>query len=289
MFINFNTYTSIPKIQIVAQYKIRQRGSFIKQVVNDLFEYLQIQDEPIIDPNRPVINYGLEVEPYIQQFTNDYYNHNETRHISYSKVDFHKAFNHLDYIPNTVFNKNDTHKLKYPIIAKPAEEHSGEGIESFDTVTDISGNFDLYSEKKTIKREYRAIFFKDNIFLIYERIKQNDDFIYIEQDLNKINTEILYNIDKDFKNLGFTQDFYAIDYIIDDKNKLWVLELNTGIGLGPNTLASLYKVIYEYEYGTLPSDISIYLESIKERYHKQLYLAHFNDYRKSKTPLYYEN
>lgn len=207
------------------------------------------------------------------------YNTISEMQFSCSKSEFSKMFDMYDWQPKTVFNIEDAlNTLKFPIIAKVDNGHSGVGIKIFKTANelknfsqpfDINGvkhNFKLYSEYIDIDREYRTIFLKDKCIIINERIaniktnktvetkeiEENVDFIYIVSDMNKVSNEFknkLYNIAKEIRK-KIKLGLWAIDVVVDKQGNMYVLEINSAPGLGSEKLAQIYCAIYEDYYGT---------------------------------------
>lgn len=267
--------------------------------VNDTdFEYTKLKK---LDKFRPVLRYA-GIEPKIKKYVSsqsikvkDIYNNDDKYFLLSRKDDWHKEIGDKSYIPKTVFTKAEALELKFPVIAKPASGHSGLGIQKFKTVEDLKSNrkrFDVYSEAIDIKQEFRAMFVKDNLYIIYERINnvkknktmdnKNPDeevqFVYIEQDLKKLPyVSDLKKINKDFRET-FPLDFYSIDFCVDSDDKVWIIESNLCSGLHSVQLASAYIAIWKDFTGKNPSKqklaiangiIEEYRKVIKEDYSKE--------------------
>ena len=222
-----------------------------------------------------------------------------------SKVGFHKMFKN-DFIPKTVFTKNDTKRLKWPIICKPDKGHSGIGIEKFDTFSELDksdGEFDLYSECVDFNREYRVLVFKGNPFLVYERILVEDDnksvvtknrdeavsFVYVEQDKDKIPYyDSLKSITKKI-NEKINLDLYSLDFFIENgSGDVKVIEANSQQGLGSNTLVHIYEMFYKDFYNKSISDNDKnFISDVKRKYSQIIKNDYKSEYNKSEYPKSY--
>jgi glutathione synthase/RimK-type ligase-like ATP-grasp enzyme len=219
-----------------------------------------------------------------------------------SKVEFHKIFDKSIYVPKTVFKIEETGSLKWPIIAKPAEGHSGIGIEKFERVEDLKSSknkFDLYSEFVDFDREYRVLCVKDNPIILYERqlIEEDDksietkkadekvSFVYIDQDMDKTPfKKDLEKIIKEFRT-EIPLDVYSLDFFLDKKNNLIVIEANSCSGLGANSLVHVYEAMYEDFYGTsMPGNDAAFIAKTKKEYRQIVAEDYPKEYKKSLTP-----
>ncbi len=265
-----------------------------------------------LDIYRPVFRYAHSDTGFSSEFINKHldivkqhtYNYDpELAKISGSKKIWHKTLGDKSYLPKTVYSRRDTKDLNFPIIAKPESGHSGIGIEKFESYQDLinsKGTFDVYSEMIDFAAEYRALCLKDNAFIIYERVPNQEDnstiktkdkkekvsFIYIEQDLNKLKFLNEFNtIIKDTRK-HFAPDFYALDFFIDKNGKVFLIESNLSPGLGACSQASTYKAMYKDFYKKDPPEkklnianniINEYREIIKKEFPKE--------YKLSKNPI----
>lgn len=231
------------------------------------------------------------------------YNDPEEIAKSMSKENFHKLFLNKHYIPKTEFNKKDALTLNFPLIGKPSNGRSGLGIVKFDD-KDILEKYtgdtlDIFCECiKDIKTEFRFIFLKETCFLVYERIsinnkevgKKNPDekleFIYIQQDLDTILTK--YNIKDIVKGVRskINLDFYALDIIVDNNNKPWLIETNSVIGMGAITLCKTYEVIYkDYFKEGITFDKKVFIENVYSEYNNEMKKVYSDIIQKSLHPI----
>lgn len=270
--------------------------------------------------NMPVIYYGghnKEAKAFLKKFKvnpDNMYNHPDDMELSGSKVDFSKKFATYPWQPKTVFSITDAlnGNLKFPVIAKISDGHSGLGIKIFKTANELrefkqpfevegeKRSFDLYSECIDIDREYRTIFLKDKCILVNERIaciktnktvKTKDidegvDFVYVVSDMkkvprkfiNKLN-EIAAEIRKQVK-----LDLWAIDVATDKTGKIFVLEINSAPGLGSEKLVEVYEAVYEdYYQEKLPKTFK---EELNKKFVSQCRKELYKNYKKeiAKSP-----
>lgn len=157
----------------------------------------------------PIYNYGnyddlrkLIKDGHVD--ASDVYNKPENLINANSKIEFHKKVAKFDFVPKTVFSKDDAKGLKFPIIAKPSEGSKSQGITVFknkDEVTDNKkettdnktsepGTFvegpvntkntdsdemtlDIFSEKFDLKKEFRVLTLRGKVLYTAERVPTN--------------------------------------------------------------------------------------------------------------------
>lgn len=244
------------------------------------------------------------------------------------KSNFAKVFRNCEWNPKTVFKVEDTKELKFPIIAKIDDGHSGLGIKKFDTYeelekfkqpfelpnTHIQGdesrkeyrNFDLYMECIDFTNEFRSyvvngvpVYTKDRVGVDGKKSTVNGkdiddtvDFLYIPQDMNKIPEKIIKQLNEICKEISTTMgnNFFALDWCIDNNNKVWVFEENTGPGMIGDEIYEIYKSVYKDFYKrNVSKEVDDY---IKRNYIDRIYKIYFKDneelIKKSKWPLDYK-
>ena len=240
----------------------------------------------------------------------DVYNRTEEMTKSMDKKSWHELFGDKDWLPKTLTTTEGLDKLNYPIIAKPSEGQSGNGIMKFDSYEDCKkeiekkdSKLDVFCEMiKDAVTEYRFVFVKDKLFLVHERVpilednktihtkKPDEDlsFLYVEQDQSKKEYD-LSDIVKEFRKV-IDLDFYALDVILDKNGKYWVLESNGAIGMGGNTLARAYEAIYKDFYDTdeLPKDKADLVEEICAGYYNEIKKDYPKELEKSLNPKIYK-
>jgi len=233
----------------------------------------------------PMLNYGghskQETKDFIKKHkipTENLYNKGEFTKLSGSKVEFAKIFKGKDWLPKTVFNRDEAinGQVGFPVIAKIEDGHSGLGIKKFDTKEDLEKEpktftlrgdertFDLYSQFINFDREYRCIFIDGKCVIVNERVdnikedksirtkklNQKLKFIYVEQDFDKIPKEWLEKVNKIAKEISkeIPLEAWSLDIIVDKEGKIWVCEINSATGLGSGKLCKYYMTIYENFY-----------------------------------------
>tara|TARA_R110000737_G_scaffold338211_1_gene359035 strand:+ start:2973 stop:3947 length:975 start_codon:yes stop_codon:yes gene_type:complete len=283
---------------------------------NGLFNTIHITDKtiPTINKDAPILVYfgtskkGNQILKDQGIDSKDVYNRGEETKKSMRKDDWHDLLGDADWMPKTVTDPSNIKDLEFPIIAKPSEGHSGLGIMKFDTLEDCQKeldkedcDLDTFSEViKDIDTEYRFVFVKGTLFLVYERIpieelnktidtkKPNESlgFLYIEQDMSKEDYNVK-QIVKEFRK-KIDLDFYALDIMRDKKGKYWVLESNSAIGMGGNTMARSYEAIYKDYYNQdIPEDKKELVEDICSDYYKEISKLYPKEVNKSKNPKKY--
>lgn len=247
-----------------------------------------IEKDLEVDVSLPIIYYGGTAESSLNFLKkhkikkSNLYNKPEFIPLSGNKKKFHETLKDASFIPKTMFNKEDAiNFLTFPIIAKPGNGHSGIGIKKFDTVKELKEfkeSFDVYSEFINFKKEFRLLFFKEECIHIDERItnlktkrdikhkKQNEqlDFIYVKQDLSKI--PFIRSIKEIAKKIRekIPLDIFSLDIILDENDKIYVLETNSATGLGAHKLVAYYIEVYEDFFGeSLPK---WFISMLNEKY-----------------------
>ena len=234
-----------------------------------IFEIISNKKQ-ILDKNMPILNYCDYLTNYYLE--NSYikpenvYNLTYYKPLSYEKKLMHQLLINDPHVPKTVFSKSDAlEKLKFPIIAKPSNGHSGIGIKIFkdrqSLVKNIETHFDIFSELIDKDKEYRFFLFKGKPYYFLERTPLNNKakrgtgdsqtkmkFIYTRRDLSKINRDMSLFIDR------YTEFFewlpvLAFDVMVDQNGKYYLIEINTAMGLPYDTSLELYKKIYQDFYG----------------------------------------
>jgi hypothetical protein len=265
--------------------------SLVRSVAGEMFMLLMPPGifPDSIDPTIPIFNYGNT--PELQKLIDDgivkkenVYNLPENLPNANSKVEFHKKTKALKFVPKSVFTKEEAAKLKFPIIAKPANGSKGEGIEVFKIKEDLDetkGEFDVFSEKFDLKREFRVISINGHITFIAERIPENEKanslrenqmqnkdifdrkgtlsersaYKWVKIDLGKekdLSEDKIVAICKQInESLGL--QFLGVDIGLDDTGKLWCIEANTCPGLNKDQIVLIYKALFKDFYDREPS------------------------------------
>lgn len=223
-----------------------------------------------IDKNLPVLTYHSDT---CQKLIDDglikeenVYNHPKFIKNSGSKAKFHKLVDGDENIPKTCHKKEDAiNEIGFPMIAKPAEGHSGIGIcviknqKQFDDAP--HDKLDVYSKFIDKKSEHRFFTFKGKPIFWQVREPVNDkakngdgdsdenmQFNYhkkrLEETPEKFKT-LIAKFGKIFSDLPFI----CFDIMEDKKGKLYVIESNAMPGVPFDTTVDMYKNIFEDFYG----------------------------------------
>ena len=184
---------------------------------------------------------------------------NESKKVS-NKVSFHSLFSGSKYVPKTTFSIEDTSSLSFPIIAKPSNGKSAEGIKKFQNIEELKRSnekFDVFSEMINIKEEYRCFCFRDEILELNMRVKiegsgdflkdskTKTDFIY--KDINPEKYKYVQEINELISECRkmISLDFFSIDFAETPDGKLFIIEMNSRTGMGVDKMTLLYSKIYE--------------------------------------------
>ena len=217
-----------------------------------------------IDPELPVLNYNSKVcktlldEGLIKD--DNVYNHPKYIKQSGSKSEFHKIVDGDENIPQTCHNKEDALEIGFPLIAKPADGHSGLGIQvfkdkkSFDSAD--HSKLDVYSEYIDKKSEHRLFNFKGTPFFWMEREPLNDkaksgdgdgeeemQFKYIKRDVSTIPQKFHDLVEKFCKKFS-DLPYLCFDIMEDQDGKLYIIESNSQPGVPYDSTIETYKQIF---------------------------------------------
>ena len=219
-----------------------------------------------INPDYPVLTYHSDtVNKLIKAGKikkENVYNHPDHISKSGSKEEFHKLVGEDENIPKTVYSKNDAlEQLEFPIIAKPAEGHSGKGIQIInkpDLMEDVDEKiFDTFSEYIDKEEEHRFINFKGKPIFWMERTPLNEkaktgkgsaksemEFGYAKRslsDLPKDYRKVLERFCKIYEDLPYM----CFDVMKGKNGKVYIIESNAQPGVPFDSTVEAYKHIYE--------------------------------------------
>lgn len=316
----------IPQLQIVMRGKVgltSKTEDFTKDLMKILYDnYIHLvpidgdgeyNTEERIQRNRrynrvrrdiPLLNFTSTPHEEIDKMEAKVYNNIDDIQISASKLNFHKAFDGQDFVPKTVYKLDDIEELELPIIAKPSEGFSAQGIEKFDSYEEARESdmeFDLWQEAVDIDREFRAFIMNNEIIFVSERITntKNDmsvgkkdadekiDLVYIDQDMDKFpHMEEIERI-KEELNKKVNLEFYNIDLILDTDGKLWVPEVNGAPGIGPSMFGTIYRNFVEMAYDgyKLSKHTEEELTDIEIKHREAMKKEYPDEYKGSLAPL----
>ncbi len=288
----------ISDITSTAGNKIDQRERMYNEEAREtLFNYFstkeQYNDEDVIVPlGMPILYYGggtdRESELFLHNKAIDpryMYNQRDLLLLSGDKTKFAKLFGKYNWLPKTVFTKEDAlaGAVGFPVIAKVKDGHSGIGIEKFDSPAELKKSdkeFDLFCQFIDFAREYRVGFCRSQVIFINERVprvkdnlsirtKKADDnisFAYVYQDLNKVEPAFIAKVKEICAEIKteLDLDMWSLDVVVDKEGKLWVMETSAATGLGSTKMCEVYRAIYEDFYKQpLPDK---FLEEIYQRF-----------------------
>tara|TARA_B100001093_G_C26858367_1_gene1028571 strand:+ start:4498 stop:5526 length:1029 start_codon:yes stop_codon:yes gene_type:complete len=265
-----------------------------------------------VDSKLPLIYYGGNSKEGLN-FLEKYgisedvmYNLPEPMKVSGNKSDFYKMFSDSDFICKTVYKREDTKDLQFPVIAKPDDGHSGVGIEIFDNYEDLEkskGKFENYSEAKDLDREFRVLLMNEKPVLVHERVsmgeneikdkKSNEqtEFTYVDQDISKL--DFMDKVDEICKTVRekLKLGLWSIDLMVDKGGDCWVAEINSASGMAADKMARVYVMVYEDFYDEkLPQEFK---NQLNEEYIKPIYKINLKEnaaqIKKSKDCINYQN
>jgi glutathione synthase/RimK-type ligase-like ATP-grasp enzyme len=194
------------------------------------------------------------------------YNKPEFIKNSGSKKEFHKLVDGDENIPKTCDVTEDAIKeIGFPMIAKPAEGHSGIGIVVIKSQKDWDDadhdKLDVYSEYIDKKSEHRFFTFKGEPFFWQERQPTNDKskngggdskermaFNYIKR--NHEETPQKYkDLIKKFGGIFSDLPYICFDIMEDQDGKLFIIESNVMPGVPFDSTVQIYRTIFKDFYG----------------------------------------
>ena len=226
-----------------------------------VFELLTKNDksEPL---DLPLLNYGrVKTENLIKAGydKNLIYNPIEAKKRVSSKSEWYKLHDGSKHIIKTVYSGKDLKDLKFPIIAKPDNNFSGQGITVFKNESELKGKdlskFGVFSEMIDIKDEIRIFCWMGKPIMHVYRIPANEEtkkltkdpddklkFIY-ELDTKKLDSKFDELI-KEFSDEHKDLHFYSIDVAVDANDKMYVIEMSSEPGPAYGVLELVYREMY---------------------------------------------
>ena len=216
----------------------------------------------------PVINFcNIHTERLLDAGTPKelIYNPKEKKMEIASKVKWHKTHKDSKHVPKTVSDAKDLDQLEFPIIAKPDNRYSGQGIIKIDTLKEANdmdlSDFEVFSEKIDIAEEHRIMMWRGEPVMWVQRVHGNKEtkemtkkkedklfFKYVLKDLSKMPKE--WN--EPFQEMNKAHDgldIYSIDLMVDTDGKPWVVEMSSEFAPLYGVMAIIYKKVYQDYYG----------------------------------------
>ena len=223
-----------------------------------------------IDPNLPILTYNSKVtqrlleDGLIQE--KNIYNHPKYIKKSGSKAEFHKLVEGDENIPKTCDNTDRAiREIGFPMIAKPAEGHSGIGIvvlkdrEAWDGAD--HSKLDVYSEYIDKKSQHRLITFKGKPFFWMQREPMNDkaktgegdgdeqmEFKYIKKNIGEIPQKFKDLVEK-FGEIFKDLPYICFDVMEGKDGKLFIIETNSQPGVPYDSTIQIYRQIFRDFWG----------------------------------------
>ena len=257
------------KVYLALREDSGQRWWTYKGFAGDKF-FTQVHENNMhdidINPDYPVLTYHSDtVNKLIKAGKikkENVYNHPDHISKSGSKEEFHKLVGEDENIPKTVYSKNDAlEQLEFPIIAKPAEGHSGKGIQIInkpDLMEDVDEKiFDTFSEYIDKEEEHRFINFKGKPIFWMERTPLNEkaktgkgsaksemEFGYAKRSLSDLPEDyrkVLERFCKIYEDLPYM----CFDVMKGKNGKVYIIESNAQPGVPFDSTVEAYKHIYE--------------------------------------------
>lgn len=272
-FVNNNNYSSLKKIYLATKRSSGQKWLTYKGFAGDKF-FIQITENNIdnikINSDYPILNYHSDIieellnKDLIKE--NNIYNHPKNIKLSGSKKEFHKLVGDDENIPTTVFSKDDAlNTLKFPIIAKPSNGHSGIGIKIIKNKGELENlkesEFDTFSEFIDKKEEVRFFNFKGKPIFWMDRTPLNNkakngdgesdeemEFSYTLRNVNDIPDDYAKVLEK-FCKIYEKLPYICFDMMKDKNGKVYVIESNSQPGVPFDSTTKIYESIYEDFYG----------------------------------------
>ena len=223
-------------------------------------------DEPF-KSDMPVINFcNIHTQKLLDAGTPKelIYNPKEKKQEIASKVKWHEIHKDSKFVPKTVTDAKDLDQLEFPIIAKPDNRFSGQGIVKIDSLEaakdmDLS-DFEVFSEKIDIDEEHRIIMWRGEPVQWVQRVHGNKEtkemtkkkedklyFKYVLKDVNKLPeewNEVFQEMNKAHDGL----DIYSIDLAVDKEGNPHVIEMSSEFAPLYGVMAFIYKKVYQDYY-----------------------------------------
>lgn len=260
------------KVAITRRKKLK--NSFITGPDYSTKDYWTIivkdDEDDSIKKDLPVLNYDTKtLEKFLKSGSireKQVYNWIEAKKRVASKAAFYELHKDSPYIIPTVMDPKEVNQLKFPIVAKPDNNHSGLGITVFDTKEEMDkadlSQFTSFGQKIEIKQEYRFFLWRGEILEWCKRIPLDKETEDIGEKDPEDETNFGYTLMKGNPSDEFLKacdyfieqhadlDFYAIDIAVDEKDKIYVFEMNSEPGALFGVMTLVYERIYQDYYQT---------------------------------------
>lgn len=281
LYENLSKTPSLKKVYLATRRSSGQKWLTYKGFAGSKF-FVQITEDNIdkidINPDYPILNYHSSIIEELLSKNKikegNIYNHPKWIHLSGSKEEFHKLVGDDENIPTTVYTKDDAiKKLKFPIIAKPSNGHSGIGIQVIKNSDELKNldesSFDTFSEYIDKVEEMRVINFKGNPIFWMQREPLNSkakngdgdtdeemQFRYIKRNPKEIPSNYK-NVLKKYCDIYKNLPYICFDMMKDKNGKVFVIESNAQPGVPFDSTVEIYKNIYKDFYNEEIDDESM--------------------------------
>jgi hypothetical protein len=218
------------------------------------------------DPDLPILNYKNSTINHFWGEINKDNVYNLPKYVEEvaQKERFHQIVGVHENVPLTMFTKpNALRYLRFPVIAKPSDNHSGMGIQVFKNAEELQGtddDFAVYSEFIEKTEEHRFVIFKGKLIAWLARVPVNDraktgtgdkdeemKFAY-EYKTSELPIEYEEVINK-FVALFPDLPYMTLDIMKGADKKIYVIEVNSKAGMPFDITTKLYRCIFEDFYG----------------------------------------
>lgn len=235
--------------------------------VNQYMELFTKGDDPK-KASLPVINFcNIHTKRLLEAGTPKelIYNSKEKKMEIASKVKWHETHKDSKHIPKTISDAKDLDQLKFPIIAKPDNKFSGQGIIKIDSLEDAKdldlSDFEVFSEKIDIDEEHRIMMWRGEPVMWVHRVhgneetkkmtKKKDDKLYFKYVLKKMEDmpQDWQPVFDEFAEAHNELDIYSVDLMVDTDGKPWVVEMSSEFMPIYGVMSYYYKKVYEDFYG----------------------------------------
>jgi hypothetical protein len=212
--------------------------------------------------NIPVLNYGREKTENLIKAGYDenlIYNKFDAKERVSSKSNWYKLHENSKYIVKTVYSDKNLKDLSFPIIAKPDNKFSGQGITIFKNESEIKGKdlseFAIFSEMIDIRDEIRIFCWMGKPIMHTYRIPANKETKNLSKDPDEklkfryeLSTEKLDNsfneLIKEFSDEHADLHFYSIDIAVDTDGNKYVIEMSSEPGPVFGVMELVYREMY---------------------------------------------
>ena len=233
--------------------------------VGRIWKLITKDDKQLDSITMPVFNYSnWNTKRLIDQGFDPslVYNQTEAKERVSSKKAWHMLHEGSAYLPKSVYASSDIKNLSFPIVAKPDNSYSGQGITVFDRAEDMKGvqmeQFTVFSEKIDIKEEFRVYCWKGEPIMTAHRIAPNKnpdvltkdpkDKLKFNYELGQSTPQEAFEPIKEFGAKHEDLEFYTVDFAKTSDDKLYVIEMSSEPAAIYGVMGEIYKRMYADHY-----------------------------------------